>query len=122
LYFGLAAAAIAWVSLGIIDIFIAWAACSHHENLYGGNINHTGARLLSFILSLVLLATAATAGTISYRNWRSLSRQSRFLAALATEPHEFVAMLGVIISVTLGMGIVWLALAPVFITACQRAK
>jgi hypothetical protein len=33
-----------------------------------------------------------------------------------------MALLGVIISVTLGMGIIWLSIPPLMIQLCERAK
>ena len=40
----------------------------------------------------------------------------------AVERREFMALLGVIVSVTLGMGIIWLALPPLFLDLCWRAR
>jgi divalent metal cation (Fe/Co/Zn/Cd) transporter len=73
-------------------------------------------------LAVALLALTIVAGVTSYRNWRALSQQARLLEAPAVDRREFMALLGVIVSVTLGMGIVWLALPPLFIELCWRAK
>jgi hypothetical protein len=51
-----------------------------------------------------------------------LSAQPGILESLAVERKEFMAVIGVIVSITLGMGIVWLALPPFFLDLCWRAK
>lgn len=121
LWFGLATSAFAWIALGMLDILIVWRTCTSfgHGVDPGG---HEGGRAMSLVLSLILLAVAVTAGITSYRNWRALSAARNLLHADGVERREFMAILGVFISITLGMGIVWLTLGPLFITACQRAK
>jgi len=120
LWFGCAASAIAWVSLGCIDILINWRACMRQED-YGIPNPHPGARILIGIVALVLLVIALTAGAISYNNWRRLSTNP-LLGSEAVESRQFVALLGVIITVTLGMGILWLAIPPFFLDICWRAR
>ena len=121
LWFGLATSAFAWTTLGILDIVVVWRTCERFGQGTGAS-GHEAGRALSFALAVVLLIIAVTAGVISYRNWRTLSRARRIIDALATDRREFMALLGVFVSLTLGMGIFWLALAPIFITACQRAR
>jgi len=58
----------------------------------------------------------------SYPNWRALSGAPDLLHTTASDRREFMAVLGVIISVTLGAGIVFLALAPLIVRLCVRAK
>lgn len=120
LWFGLAASAIAWVSLGCIDILINWRACMHQED-YGIPHPHPGARILIGIVALLLLVIALSAGFISYNNWRRLSTQP-LLESHAVERHQFMALLGVIVTVTMGIGIVWLAIPPLFLDICWRAR
>jgi hypothetical protein len=120
LWFGLMTSAIAWVSLGCIDILINWRACMHQED-YGIPHAHPGARVLISVVALVLLVIAAGGGFISYSNWRRLSAQS-LLGGEAVERHQFMALLGVIVTFTLGVGIVWLAIPPFFLDICWRAR
>ena len=120
LWFGFAAGVVAWVSLGCIDILINWRACMHQED-YGIPNPHPGARVLIGIVALVLLAIALTAGSISYNNWRRLSTKP-LLDSEAVERHQFIALLGVIVTVTLGAGILWLAIPPFFLDICWRAR
>ena len=121
LWFGLITSAIAWVSLGCFDIVVNWRACMHQED-YGIAGPHLGARVLIGAFGLALLVIAISAGMTSYRNWKQLSAQQPILDAQAVERREFMALLGVIISVTLGMGIVWLAITPLFVDICWRAR
>jgi len=121
LWFGFAVPAIAWVALGCLDIVITWRACMHQED-FGIPNPHPGVRVLFFVLALVLLALTVGAGWVSYRNFRDLSGRRDLLGSHAVERREFMAMLGVIISITLGMGMVWLALPPLFLDLCWRAK
>ena len=121
LWFGLATSAVAWASLGCLDILVTWRACTRQEG-YGIPDPHPEVRVLYGVLALVLLAITIAAGVTSYRNWRQLSVRQPLLGAQAVERREFMALLGVIISVTLGMGILWLALPPLFLDICWRAR
>jgi hypothetical protein len=121
LWFGLVASAASWMTLGCLDILITWRACMHQEN-FGIPGAHPGVRILFDIVALVLLLVTIAAGFTSYRNWRALSCRNHVLDAEAVERREFMALLGVIVSVTLGMGIVWLALPPLFLDICWRAR
>ena len=121
LWFGLLAAAISWGSLGVIETLIVWRSCMGHNQFGGGNADQ-GPRAVCFVIALLLLATGVFSGLTSYRNWRRLSGQSRLIDSLATERREFMALLGVFVSVTLGMGMIWLSLPPIIIHICERAK
>jgi H+/Cl- antiporter ClcA len=121
LWFGLAASACAWVLLGFLDILITWRACVHQEE-WGNASAHPGARTLYIVVSLALILTVVIAGTLSYRNWRALTEQRSILEAQATDRREFMALLGVFVSLTLGMGVLWLSIPPLIIQLCLRVK
>jgi hypothetical protein len=121
LWFGFAGSAAAWASLGCLDLLITWRACMHQEN-FGIPNEHPAVNWVYFGLALALLGVTLGAGILSYQNWRSLSRQEHLLGALAVRRGEFMAVCGVIVSVTLGAGIVWLALPPLFLDLCWRAR
>lgn len=121
LWFGLAASAVAWATLGFIDVLVTWRACVHQEQ-YGNPSPHPGARIIYLVAALVLFTIVVVAGTMSYRNWRTLSVQREILDATATDRREFMALLGVFVSVTLGVGVLWLAIPPLIIELCMRAK
>jgi divalent metal cation (Fe/Co/Zn/Cd) transporter len=107
--------------LGCLDLCINWRACTHQED-YGAPAADPEVRVLISALGLALLIVAVTAGLTSYRNWRALSAHSAILNADAVERREFVAVLGVIVSVTMGMGILWLSLPPLFLDICWRSR
>lgn len=121
LWFGLAASAVAWAALGFIDILITWLACVHEEE-FGNAMRHPGAIAAYIVVALTLFAVVIAAGILSYRNWRAISAQNAILNASATDRREFMALLGVFISITLGMGVLWLAIPPFVIQLCLRAK
>ncbi|HET6145230.1 MAG TPA: hypothetical protein VFE02_17095 [Candidatus Acidoferrales bacterium] len=121
LWFGLVTSAVAWFLLGAVDLLIVWNECAHQQQ-FAGEGSHAASRVLTFIISIAFLLVAVAGGAISYYNWRSLSHQPRLLETNATDRREFIALLGVIISVTLGMGIVWLSIPPLLIQLCERAK
>ena len=121
LWFGLAGPAIAWLALGFIDLLIVWFECAYEEE-YMGTAPHPYARAACFVLAIVLLFAASAAGATSYRSWRRISTASSLRDAAVFEVREFIAFVGVIISVTLGAGIVWLAIPPLLIQFCARTK
>jgi len=121
LWFGFAASAAAWMGLGLADILITWKACMGQEQ-FGGASAHPGMRILSFVITLALLAVAVTAGVMSYRNWRRLSGEVRLRDAEGKERREFMALLGVFVSLTLGVGILWLGVPLLVIELCVRTR
>jgi hypothetical protein len=121
LWFGVAASVAAWFGLYLADILITWLTCPQRDQL-GGPSADAGARVLYIVSTLILLALASTAGTMSYRNWRRLSGMKELLAAEAFERKEFMALAGLFISFTLGVGIVWLGLPLFMIQMCLRTR
>lgn len=121
LWFGFATSIATWVTLGCLDILVTWLSCTHQED-FGVPHAQPAAKVLFGIFTVLLMALTLTAGFTSYRNWRTLSSQPRLLESSAIDRREFMALLGVIISVTLGMGIIWLALPPLFLDLCWRAR
>jgi protein-S-isoprenylcysteine O-methyltransferase Ste14 len=121
LWFGFAASAGAWLVLGFIDLLMVWLECAYEEE-YTQLATHPYARVACLILAVVSLAVAVTAGVTSFRSWRALSQDRRFIDAAADGRREFMAFLGVIVSITLGAGIVWLSLPPLIIHFCARTK
>lgn len=121
LWFGTATAAVAWVLLGCADLVITWRACMVQED-YGIPTPRPDVRIVYFVLALLLLLVTAYAGFTSYRTWRYLSAHREMLHAHGVERREFMAIGGVIVAVTMGMGILWLALPPLFLDLCWRAR
>ena len=121
LWFQVAASGVAWFSLGLIDAVITWRACVHEEQ-FGGPSAHPGARALYFVAWVVLFGLGALAGWMSYRSWRMLSGPGDLLYAEGTERREFMAQAGFFISLTLGIGFVWLCLPLFLIEMCARTR
>jgi hypothetical protein len=101
LWFGFTASAVSWILLGCLDILITWRACTHQEN-FGIPSAHPAVRIAFGVVAVALLIITIGAGFTSYRSWRSLSARDHLLDAEAVERHEFMALLGVIVSITLG--------------------
>jgi hypothetical protein len=121
LWFGFAGAVFAWIVLGCAEITIIWRGCMRQED-YGVPPSHPWVSVLLTVITLLILAITVGAGMISYRNFKQLSAQASMLESLAVQRGEFMAVTGVIVSATLAMGMVWLALPPLFIDLCWRAR
>jgi hypothetical protein len=121
LWFGLAGSVAAWLSLGLVDILITWQACVHQEQ-FGNASSHPAARLAYIIAAVFLFLIVIASGTTSYRNWRQLSTERELLRAPAIDRREFMAMLGIFVSITLGVGVLWLAIPTLMIELCARAR
>ncbi len=121
LWFEFAASATAWLSLGCLDMVIAWRACVHQEQ-FGGPSYHPVARILYFALWIVLFALATLSGSMSYRSWRRLSGAAGLLSAEGRERKEFMSLCGLFISVTLGFGFVWMCIPLFMLQMCARTR
>ncbi len=119
LWFGFAGAAVAWILAGFIDAVLAWEACQGGE-AGSAFFTQTLIRIVLGVITFGLLATAIASGVISFRNWRALSRSPSFASAEARGRREFMALVGVIVAVSLGMGIVWFAIPIYVIPMCVR--
>jgi hypothetical protein len=121
LWFGLAGPAVAWLALGFTDLLIVWFECAYREE-YMKTGPHPYARAACFVLGVILLLAATAAGATSYRSWRRISGVPHFSETIASDVREFIAFVGVIVSITLGAGIIWLSLPPLMIQFCARTK
>ena len=121
LWFGVAASAAAWFVLGLADILLTWAACLHREEL-GGASGHPGILFLTIFITVVLFAIIVASGTVSYRNWRRLSVDADLESAEGRGREEFMALLGVFVSLTLGFSVIWLALPLFILDLCVRTR
>jgi hypothetical protein len=120
LWFGFAGGGVAWALAGIVNALLAWQACMGGE---AGSLffTQTGVRIVFGVITVALLATAAAAGWISYRNWRTLSEKPDLMHAEGRGRQEFMAIFGLVVSVSLGVGIVWFLIPIYIIRMCVRA-
>jgi hypothetical protein len=121
LWFGFAGSAASWVALGIVDLLITWQACFGKEQ-YGGAHLEPGVKVLYLVVTLVLLVTAVSAGRVSFRNWRELSPSGSLAHAEGRGREEYMALIGVFVSFTLGIGIVLLGIPLAILDLCVRAR
>jgi hypothetical protein len=121
LWLGVVVSGAAWFAVGIAEMFITWRACLHNEQL-GTASSHPAATTAAFVVSFFLLGLVAAAGFLSYRTWRRLSTQRSLMEAEGRGHHEFVALVGVFFSLTLGAGMVWMCLPLFIIRLCARVR
>jgi hypothetical protein len=121
LWFEFAASAAGWLCLGCLDMVIAWRACVHQEQ-FGAPSSHPWARILYFVLWIILFGLATLAGSLSYRTWRTLSGTEELMRAEGRERREFMSLSGLFISITLGIGFLWMCLPLFMLQMCARVR
>lgn len=121
LWFGFSGAALAWILAGLLDASLAWFCCMGGE-LDSGPFTTTGMRLLLGFITFGLLAVATAGGLISFSNWRKLSSSESFVEAEGRGRRQFMALVGVIISVSLGVGIIWFSIPVYILGVCVRGR
>lgn len=121
LWFGFSSAAAAWIAAGIVDVWLAWVACMGHE-AGSGVFSSFGMHVLLGVITFGLLAVATAGGLVSFNNWRRLSQSRDFVEAEGRGRQQFMALVGVFISISLGIGIVWFAIPIYILGICVRAR
>lgn len=121
LWFGFSGAAAAWVIAGLADVWLAWVACMGHE-AGSGVFTSIGMRILLGVITFGLLAIATAGGVISFINWRRLSQSQDFIEAEGRGRKQFMALVGVFISVSLGAGIIWFSIPIYILGLCVRGR
>ena len=121
LWFGVVVSGTAWFAVGIAEMFITWRACLHNEQ-FGNASAHSWDMVAAYVVSFFLLGLVATAGLLSYRIWRRLSTQRSLVEAEGRGHHEFIALVGVFFSVTLGAGMVWMCIPLFILRLCARVR
>ena len=121
LWFGLSGSAASWIILSVGYVLITWWACVENGRPGGGTPRPVSA-LLYGLAAILLIGMAFTAGAISYRNWRSLSNARSLGEAEGRGRAEFMALVGVFVSFTLGVGLIWLTIPLFILNLCVRAR
>lgn len=121
LWFGFAASALAWTLAGLLNVFFAWQACMGGE-AGSGVFTSTAFHVLLGLITFGLLAVAIIAGIVSYRNWRKLSEKPSFTDAEGRGREEFMAVAGVFVSASLGIGIALFAIPIYVLGMCVRYR
>jgi hypothetical protein len=122
LWFGFTGAAVAWALAGFLDATLAWFACRGGEIDSSAVFSSVGMRVLLGFITFGLLAVATAGGLISFSNWRKLSECDDFVEAEGRGRRQFMALVGVIISVSLGMGIIWFSIPVYILRLCVRGR
>ena len=112
---------VAWFSLGLAEMFITWRACLHNEE-FGNASSHPGRHDRRLHRHLPAYRPRRRGGFVSYLNWRRLSTQPSILQAEGRSRSEFVALLGVYISITLGVGMIWMGIPLFILRLCARVR
>ncbi len=121
LWFGVGAAAIAWMIQELLSVIIASLACEDGAYVWMW-ISAGGARALLAVITLGLLAIAAMAGFISFGNWKRLSARRRLIRAEGFRREVFMAVVGVYVSVVFVAGIIWAGIPLIMIDLCRSAR
>lgn len=121
LWFGTITAAVSWALVGMTDIVITWRSCMVQED-YGIPTPHPGSRVLYGAVAALFLLVSVYAGYQSYRTFEYLSNRRKLMEAKAVPRKEFLAYAGLVVTVTMGMGILWLCIPPLFLDFCWRAR
>jgi hypothetical protein len=121
LWFGFSGAAVAWILAGVVDAWLAWVACMGHE-AGSGVFSSAGMRVLLGVVTFGLLAVATAGGVVSFNNWRRLSQSGEFMEAEGRGRQQFMALVGVFISISLAIGIVWFSIPIYILGICVRAR
>ncbi len=112
LWFGFGGAGIAWVLLGCADLLTAYYFCAHSAS---------GGSTLLFVLTFLLLITAIGAGWTGFQTFRNAAREP-LTDSHAIGRQEFMGMVGMLMAISLGLGIIWLGIPAMILDFCVRAK
>ena len=123
LWFGLATAFFAWFLAATAGMFITWRAGLHNE-AFGNAVSEPWAYAAAFGSIGLLLLLTIVAGIAAHRSWRRLAPDSErsILEAEGRGRRDYMAQLGVFISITLGMGIVWMLIPHFILQYCLRMR
>lgn len=119
LWFGSAGAAFVWFAIEMVNVALAWEACT--GGLAGtGVFTQSGMRTLLGVLTFISLGIAVLAGLTSYWNFRTVCRDDDLASTEARDRREFMSLVGMVVSISLGIGIIWFILPIFILNVCGR--
>jgi len=121
LWFGTAAAAAAWAIQGFVCFLISTQACANGEGVLGP-LSPAGVRVLLGCITTGLLAVAIWGGVTSFHNWRAISERRRLTQSEGYGREEFMSLIGVFVTFTLGVGIVWAGIPMILLGVCVNSR
>jgi hypothetical protein len=122
LWFGACAAAPALAIQGFACFLIAIQACKDGHVGDWGSLSAAGVRGVLGAVTAFLLAVAIAGGVVSFRNWQIVSEQQRVLEAEGRLREAFMALIGVFVSVSCAIGIIWTGIPSAFLNTCVTAR
>lgn len=121
LWFGVAMGFFGWHLAGVAGMFINWRAGLHNE-AFGNAHSEPWAYAAAFCSIGLLLLLTIIAGITAHRSWRRLSDERNILEAEGRGRKDYMAQLGVFVSFTLGVGIVWILIPHFILQYCLRVR
>jgi hypothetical protein len=121
LWFGSVGAAVAWALQGFTCFQIAVEACASGTG-YWGPLSPAGVRILIGCVSAAYLAVAAASCFISYQNWKRLTEARGLMEAEGYGREEYMALAGIFVGITAGVGLIWSGLPPIFCNVCNTFR
>lgn len=120
-WFGAFAAAVAFSLNGLVNWVISWRTCYIGHGEFVG-LHLAAVRWLLAVITLGFLSVAIAGGITAFRNWKTIASQDDQHHGEAHSTAGFLSLLGIILSVTLSMGIIWLGIPLIFLDMCMRAN
>lgn len=121
LWFGLATGFFAWHLAGTAGMFITWRAGLHNE-AFANAVREPWAYAAAFSSLGLLLLLTFIAGITAHRSWRQLAPEPHIWEGEGRGRKDYMALLGVFVSFTLGVGIVWMLIAHFILDYCLRMR
>jgi hypothetical protein len=122
LWFGACAAAAALAVQGFVSFQIAIQACKDGHFGRWGPLSAAGVRGVLGVITAVLLAVAVAGGIISYRNWRAVSEHRHIIDAEGRSREAFMGLVGVFVTVSCVVGIIWAGMPAAFLNTCVTVR
>lgn len=121
LWFGTAAAAVAWALQGLICELISAKACQNNIGSWGV-LSPGGVKWVLATVTLIALGFGLSGGWESYRNWRRLNEHEDLIRAEGSSRVQFMALIGTVASLVFVVGILWAGIPLIMLDVCVKAR